>query len=967
MRSGDKCPITGSPIAESSKDKEDGGLKATYSLHVNGMPVCMYPNDQKNGAMMFLSEDLISPRPEMFFYKILWSLIQYYLATASHPNGHGCILDASDEMGIVWSGDIMVGAVLSLHVNKVNDKITYKEKPGPVICKRYQLDKYLQLQTIRYAMKEINNNPNLLPNITLGFQIYDSCRVLQKELEGTLWMITGQNRGIPNYQCQKRNRLAAFIGYTTSTFSILMAHILSLFRYPQISHVSTSSLLSDRTQFPSFFRTAPSDCFQSKGLAQLLLHFRWTWVGMIADSNDYGYQGIQGVRQEFIKSGACVEFLEYVQNNRPDRNFPRIIQTIQKSRAKTVVIFATDVDIILMFEEFLRLNITGKLWVASEGWATSNSLSSDRYSQLLAGTLGFDYSREPIPGFQDYIENFNYSKVLVEPWDGMFWEGTIGCAFLDFTNVTFNREGPNRNCTVDERLQKYQISVNNITNLGMLTNLYNAIHVIAKTMHDLSLCRVGEGAFKVFFSNLHVNSSLLVDFIGPWPLPAQQLMGPIFLPILAAAHILLCFSFCRRIGEVLHYIKKVQVTLSNGRDLYFDKNGDSPPIYDIVNWQINPKGSMKQVKVGTINFTSTYRGTLNINTISIHWPFGDQKVPMSICSESCPPGSGKASIPGEPSCCYKCVPCSQGAISNETDATECYECPWNEWPSEENDRCLQKPMEYLSYEETLGVTLASTSVSSSFVPITILGLLICYKNTPIVRANNYTISCLLLICLSLCFLCSLAFIGYPEHQKCLLRQVAFGMVFALCVSCILAKTILVMIAFRATKPNSDLRRWASPQVSYLVICMGTFIQFLICTIWLIISPPFPEFNAKAKTGVIVVECNEGSSNAFWFILGYLSLLAVISFLAAFLARKLPDRFNEAKFITFSMLAFLTVWMSFIPASLSTSGKYTVAMEIFAIMSSSWALICCLFFPKCYIILLKPHVNSRKRFLGNMLC
>ncbi|XP_072006384.1 extracellular calcium-sensing receptor-like [Engystomops pustulosus] len=859
---------------------------------------------------------------------------------------------------------------------------------------RLQLDKYLQLQTIRYAMKEINDNPNFLPNITLGFQIYDSCRVLQKELEGALWMITGRDKAIPNYQCQKRNNLAAFIGFSTSTFSILMAHILSIIRYPQevestiydallyikleislyhsrpdvcgmrwlkkseeislkkarqrqkikltypldeisnysfqhkrISHVSTSSLLSDRTQFPFFLRTAPSDAFQSKGLAQLMLHFQWTLVGMIADSNDYGYQGIQGVRKAFIRSGACVEFLEYVQNNRPDRNFPRIIQAIKKSKAKTIIIFASDVDIILMFEEFLRHNITGKLWVASEGWATSNLILVDRYSKVLAGTIGFTYSREHVPGLLDFIENFNYSKVSQEIWDGMFWEDIVGCVFLDYSNMTFNREGPKRNCTMDENLEHFHISLNNVTNVGIIHNLYNAIYVIAKAMHDLSSCRPGEGPFR------NGSCSDILD-IKPW--------------------------------QVLHYMKKVRVKLSSGRDLFFDENGDPPPIYDIVNWQVDPDGLMAQITVGTYNSTAPDGAALTINTSSIQWPLGSEKVPISLCNESCPPGFRKASVPGEPSCCNKCVACSQGEISNETDATFCCKCPWNRWPSEEKDQCLLKPIEFLSYEETLGITLASTSVTSSFVPIAILGLLICHKTTPIVRANNYSISCLLLICLSLCFLSSLGFIGYPQVQKCLLRQVAFAMVFALCVSCILAKTILVMIAFRATKPNSDLRRWASPQASYLVISMGSIIQFIICTIWLLISPPFPEFNTKAKTGVIVIECNEGSSLVFWFTLGYLCFLGLISCLVAFLARQLPDSFNEAKFITFSMLAFLTVWVSYIPASLSTSGKYTVAMEIFAIMSSTWAIICCLFFPKCYIILFHPHVNSRKHLLGKRI-
>ncbi|CAJ0925972.1 unnamed protein product [Ranitomeya imitator] len=297
-------------------------------------------------------------------------------------------------------------------------------------------------------------------------------------------------------------------------------------------------------------------------------------------------------------------------------------------------------------------------------------------------------------------------------------------------------------------------------------------------------------------------------------------------------------------------------------------------------------------------------------------------------------------------------------FSSISDSNDCLECQWNEWSNFQKTRCLQKHIDFLSYEDPLGATLAGTTIFSSFIPNLILRLFILHKSTPIVKANNYVLSCLLLISLSFCFLSSLAFIGYPQTEKCLLRQATFGLVFTICVSCILAKTIMVMFAFMATRPGSVMRKWTHPRVSYTIIFSCTLLQFILCISWLSLAPPFPQYNIKSQPTLIIIECNEGSPIAFWTMLGYLFLLAMTSFIVAFLARKLPGTFNEAQFITFSMLAFLSVWISYIPASLSAQGKYKVAMEIFAILISSWALVVCMFFPKCFIILLRPDMNSK---------
>ncbi|XP_075715690.1 vomeronasal type-2 receptor 26-like [Rhinoderma darwinii] len=414
-----------------------------------------------------------------------------------------------------------------------------------------------------------------------------------------------------------------------------------------------------------------------------------------------------------------------------------------------------------------------------------------------------------------------------------------------------------------------------------------------------------------------------------------------------------------------YYIRRVRLRLSFGKYIYFDENGDSPTVYSIVNWHLNQDGTLTQVKIGSYNITASPDQVLSINSSLIVWPKSTegQQVPRSDCSNSCSPGFRKAAVQGKPTCCFMCVPCLQGEISS-SDLLNCFRCPWDQWPNpKEKSMCLPKSTEFLSYEDALGAALAATSIISSIIPVLILKLFVYHKNTPIVKASNYSLSCLLLMSLSLCFFCSFGFIGYPDHGKCLLRQVSFGLVFTLCVACILAKSIMVVLAFMATRPGSRLRKWTTLRVSYMIIIiMCCLLQFSLCVTWLSLTPPFPQYDTVTKPELIIVDCNEGSPIAFWTMLGYLFLLATISFIVAFLARRLPNSFNEAQFITFSMLSFLSVWISYIPASLSTQGRYTVAMEIFAILASTWAVIICMFLPKCFFILFRPDMNSRDNMI-----
>ncbi|KAM9330289.1 vomeronasal type-2 receptor 26-like [Gastrophryne carolinensis] len=341
-------------------------------------------------------------------------------------------------------------------------------------------------------------------------------------------------------------------------------------------------------------------------------------------------------------------------------------------------------------------------------------------------------------------------------------------------------------------------------------------------------------------------------------------------------------------------------------------------------------------------------------------------MPVSRCSEICPPGTRKKSEGSIHTCCYDCVECSEGEISNTSDSENCQKCSNEAWPDEKKVKCVPKLYEYLSYEEdTLALIFSLLASVFSAITLLTLGTFIYFRDTPVVKANNQTVSFILLTSIFLSFLCVFLFMGCPVNMTCMLRQVSFGIVFTVAVSSVLAKTIIVCIAFKATKPGSYWKKLMTVKVSNFVVLFCSSGQVLICGIWLSVFPPYQEYDTYTNPGKIIIQCNEGSLIGFYSMLGYMGFLAAVSFVLAFMVRTLPDSFNEARNITFSMLVFCSVWITMIPAYLSTRGKYTVAVEIFAMLSSSVGILACIYFPKLYIMLFKSELNIRKVVLGGI--
>ncbi|XP_026150008.1 extracellular calcium-sensing receptor-like [Mastacembelus armatus] len=696
----------------------------------------------------------------------------------------------------------MIGGIFPVFNKEISNTYTFEREPPGVKCVGvFDLRAFQCTQVMIFSIEEINKNPALLPNISLGYKILNSCSTPTNTLRAALTLAGRPEETESTLPCPPA--ISALIAEAGSSQSLVVAGMLGPFQVPIVSYFSTCACLSNRLKYPSFFRTIPSDYFQAKALAALVKHFGWQWIGVIQSDNDYGRNGILAFSEEVKKFGVCIAFVGTILRTYTMDKILNVVEMIKQSTVKVILGFAAEGDFYPLMKEVIKQNITGIQWIASEAWITVSRISTPETYQSFGGALGFALQKMAIPNLKPFLAGISPYKDPSAAFVRDFWE-----------------------IMVTEHLQR------------------------------------------VNFKN---------EF---------------------------------------------------GDHIYFDKNGDPPASYDIINWQLN-----------------------------------DGQVPTSVCSDVCPVGTRKAQIKGKPICCFDCIPCADGTIANLT--ADCTPCPQEFWSSERKDQCIPKTVEFLTYHEPMGIAITVVSILGASLSLATIMVFFHYRETPVIKASNSELSCFLLFCLFLCFLCPLTFIGRPTVWTCMLRHTAFGVTFALCISCVLGKTIVVVTAFKATVPGNKIARKFGPAQQRIIVFSCTLIQIVICILWLELKPPFPDMVFRYSNKKMVLECNTGSEAAFYAVLGYIGLLAITCLVLAFLARKLPDNFNEAKFITFSMLIFCTVWITFIPAYISSPGKFTVAVETFAILSSAFGLFICIFAPKCYIILIKPEKNTKKHVMGKI--
>ncbi|XP_050998589.1 extracellular calcium-sensing receptor-like, partial [Acomys russatus] len=506
-------------------------------------------------------------------------------------------------------GDVMVGGSFSILHFSNGTLSDFSAPPSGLQASSVSNWGYRVAQSFVFAIEEINRSAHLLPNVTLGFSIRNSGDSVHGALHETMSFLTGQEEPIPNYVCQHGSPQAALVGDTRSSLSVSMARLLGLYKFPQVSHGSSLPILSDKIQFPSFLRTLTSDLTSSRAAAQLIIHFQWSWVIILANDDEFGQQASSLATEVLIPEGVCIEFHLHIPSDQSLGKIEETVQKMQKCTAKAVLVFLSNSDFQLILYGLLGVNVSGQVWVSKDTLHMALALTVPGISRVLQGTFGLLLHNSRAIGFPEFLAHLRPSHTPEDIFIKKFWEFTFDCSW------------PQQNSTVTERVQfcsgneSLQNKQHPFPEVSRTDAAYAAVYSIAHALHDVIACGHQDG-----------KSTDSKDF-QPW--------------------------------QLLHALRNVRFKTPDGIEIMFNANGDLVSKFDILQGQKTPEGVFHLVNIGTIDPQASSGNKMVVQLKE------DLQVPTSICSESCLPGFSQVVRLGVPHCCFDCSRCPEGHFADQ--------------------------------------------------------------------------------------------------------------------------------------------------------------------------------------------------------------------------------------------------------------------------------------------------------------
>uniref|UniRef100_A0A8C5V3Z8 Taste 1 receptor member 1 n=1 Tax=Microcebus murinus TaxID=30608 RepID=A0A8C5V3Z8_MICMU len=356
---------------------------------------------------------------------------------------------------------------------------------------------------------------------------------------------------------------------------------------------------------------------------------------------------------------------------------------------------------------------------------------------------------------------------------------------------------------------------------------------------------------------------------------------------------------------------------------------------------------------------------LDINETKIQWHGKDNQVPKSVCSSDCLEGHQQVVV-GFHHCCFECVPCEAGTFLNKSDPHRCQPCGKEEWAPGGSQTCFPRTVVCLTWHEHISWVLLAANSLLLLLLVGTAGLFAWHLDTPVVRSAGGQLCFLMLGSLAAGSCSIYGFFGEPTLPACLLRQALFALGFAIFLSCLTVRSFQLVIIFKfSTKLPTFYRAWVQNHGAGLFVLISSMTQLLICLTWLAVWTPLPTREYRRFPQLVMLECTEVHSLGFVLAFVYNGLLSVSAFACSYLGKDLPENYNEAKCVTFSLLLNFVSWIAYFTLASVYQDKYLPAVNVLATLSSLSSGFSGYFLPKCYVILCRPDLNNTEHFQASI--
>ncbi|KAL0962669.1 hypothetical protein UPYG_G00343730 [Umbra pygmaea] len=612
-----------------------------------------------------------------------------------------------------------------------------------------------------------------------------------------------------------------------------------------------------------------------------------------------------------MAGGVCIaQSLKIPREPKPGEFDKIIMRLLETSNARAVIMFANEDDIRRVLDAAKRNNQTGHfLWVASDSWGSKISPVIGQ-EKVAEGAITIMPKRASVDAFDRYFRSRSLSNNRRNVWFAEFWEENFGCKL----GMHGKRPGSPKKCTGLEKVGRDS----GYEQEGKVQFVMDAVYAMAHALHRM-------------------HRELCYGYPG------------------------LCPKMATIDGkELLSHIRAVNFNGSAGTPVLFNENGDAPGRYDIFQYQNNRSNRGYRV-------IGTWTNKLDLKVGLMQWWASDRFFPVSVCSVPCQMGERKKIVKGVP-CCWHCERCE--GYQFQASEFSCKLCPYNQRPDDTRTGCQDIPIIKLEWHSPWAVVPVFISMLGIIATTFVIVTFVRYNDTPIVRASGREMSYVLLTGIFLCYAITFLMIAAPDVGVCSFRRIFLGLGMCFSYAALLTKTNRIHRIFEQGKKSVTAPRFISP-ASQLVITFSLIsVQLLGVFVWFVIDPPhtFVDYDEQrtqdpaAARGVLKCDISDLSLICS---LGYSILLMVTCTVYAIKTRGVPETFNEAKPIGFTMYTTCIIWLAFIPIFFGTAQSaermyiQTTTLTISLSLSASVSLGM-LYMPKVYVIIFHPEQNVPKR-------